>query len=137
MSSNRCPNHAERPNKRTTLPRCRNDVGTCKRRRRGVGEVSEQNSVGPTRLRHGIGVGEVLRYCSDTVSESERCSDTIPTRCRSSIGVGEVLRYGVGAGSEQNINKFTFYSAFHSAYIQLLIKGIHHTGSTHSSATSP
>jgi hypothetical protein len=87
--------------------------------------VSEQNSVGPTRLRHGIGVGEVFRYCSDTVSESERCSDTIPTRCRSSIGVGEVLRYGVGARSEQNINKFTFYSAFHSAYIQLLIKGIH------------
>ena len=45
----------------TTLPRCRNDVGTCKRRRRGVGEVSEQNGVGPTRLRHGIGVGEMLR----------------------------------------------------------------------------
>ena len=33
------------------------------------------------------------RHSSDTVSESERCSDTSPTPCRSSIGVGEVLRY--------------------------------------------
>ena len=33
------------------------------------------------------------RHSSDTVSESESCSDTSPTPCRSSIGVGEVLRY--------------------------------------------
>ena len=45
----------------TTFPRCRNDVGTCSSHRRGVGEVSEQNGVGPTLLRHGIGVGEMLR----------------------------------------------------------------------------
>ena len=45
----------------------------------------------PILLRHCVGVGEVLRYCSDMVSESERCSDTIPTRGRSRIG--EITKY--------------------------------------------
>ena len=40
------------------------------------------------------------RHSSDTVSESERCSDTVPTPYRSTIGVGEVLRYHSDTVSE-------------------------------------
>ena len=80
--------------------------------------MSEQNSVGPTQLRHSIGVGELLRYFSDTVSEqyrsrrgapmllrhrvgalseSERCSDTAPTPYRSRRGAPIPFRHVVGA----------------------------------------
>ena len=89
------------------------DVGTMSERvahRRGVGEVSEQNGVGPTRLRHSIGVGEVLRYRARSTYRSRRGA---PIPFRHSVGVGEVLRYHSDTwserGSERNINKFTFY----------------------------
>ena len=59
------------------------DVGTMSERVVHIGEVSERCRSKTVSDRHG----------SDTVSESERCSDTAPTPCRSSIGVGEVLRY--------------------------------------------
>ena len=99
------------------------DVGTMSERVNAIGEVSERCRSKTVSDRHSSDTVSESERCSDTaptpVSESERCSDTIPTRCRSSIGVGEVLRYGVGAGSEQNINKFTFYSAFHSAYFHI------------------
>jgi hypothetical protein len=64
----------------TTLPRCRNDVGTCKRPRRGVGEVSEQNGVGPTQLRHSH-IGAVHRsiapMCLDVGAALEKCWRTL------------------------------------------------------------
>ena len=73
--------------------------------RNDVGEVSEQNGVGPTRLRHSIGVGEVLRYCSDTVvgvGEVLRYhSDTVSEQYRSRRGAPIPFRHVVGAGSEK------------------------------------
>ena len=74
----------------TTLPRCRNDVVPGKTIRRGVGEVSEQNGVGPTRLRHSH-IGAVHRsiapMCLDVGAVSEKCR-SIALMC---LDVGAVL----------------------------------------------
>ena len=92
--------------KHTMLPRCQNDVGTCQAIRRGVGEVSEQNGVGPTQLRHSH-IGAVNRSialrCLDVGAVSEKCRSIAPTcldvgavseKCRSiapmCLDVGEV-----------------------------------------------
>ena len=48
--------------------------------------------------RSSLGVGEVLRYHSDTLSEHSRSQRGAPIS----------FRHVVGAGSEQNINKCTF-----------------------------
>jgi hypothetical protein len=85
----------------TTLPRSRNDVGPSLVLWNDVGEVSEQNGVGPTQLRHSIGVGELLRYFSDTVSEQYRSRRGAPILLRHHVGVGEVLRYHSDTVSEQ------------------------------------
>ena len=58
----------------TTLPRCRNDVGPSEAIRNDVGEVSEQNSVGPTLLRLG-----------DSRSEQSRKTKSAPKSSKVSV----------------------------------------------------
>ena len=80
--------------------------------------MSEQNGVGPTQLRHSIGVGEVLRYCSDTVSEQYRSRRGAPILLRHRVGVGEVLRYRSDTVSEQDRSGISINSRFIELFIQ-------------------
>ena len=55
----------------TTLPRCRNDVGPCLAIWNDVGEVSEQNGVGPTLLRLGDSQSEQSRKTKSATTSSK------------------------------------------------------------------